>query len=125
MLAAGDVGVGELVKQNDLRPPGDDRVDVHLLENRAFVFDLAERDGFELRHQFLDSGSAVRLRDTDDHVLAASVPANSLAQHGKGFANPRRITEEKLEHAFRFLGRRDNFEPVFGTLGHRRCNGGT
>ena len=36
---AGDVRVRELVDERDLRLPGEDRVDVHLLERRAAVLD--------------------------------------------------------------------------------------
>ena len=41
MAAAFDVGVSEFVDQNDLRAPGDDGVEVHLLEPLALVFGCA------------------------------------------------------------------------------------
>ena len=37
----GDVGVRQLVHDDDLRPPGDDGLDVHLLERHAAVLDAA------------------------------------------------------------------------------------
>ena len=44
MAAAGRVGVGKLVDQDDLRPAGDDGVEVHLLEPLALVLDPPARE---------------------------------------------------------------------------------
>ena len=47
MAAARRVGVRELVDQHDLRPAGDDRIEVHLLQPLAPVFDALARNDFE------------------------------------------------------------------------------
>ena len=48
VAAADDVGVGELVDEDDLGLALEDGVDVHLVEERALVVDLAGGDVFEL-----------------------------------------------------------------------------
>ena len=70
MAAAGRVGVGELVDQHDLRPAGDDGVEVHLLEPLALVFDAPARDDLEPFEQRLGLLAAVGLDDADDDVVA-------------------------------------------------------
>ncbi len=47
MAAAGDVGVGELVNQNDLRPSGNDGVEVHLLQPLALVLHATARNDLQ------------------------------------------------------------------------------
>ena len=53
MAAALRVGVRKLVDQHDLRPAGDDGVEVHLLEPLAFVLDAPARNDFEPGQQRL------------------------------------------------------------------------
>src|SRR6516162_7005130 len=47
VAAAFGIGVGEFVDQNDLRMTRNDRVEVHLGERLAFIFDMAARNDFE------------------------------------------------------------------------------
>ena len=44
----GNVAVRELVDEHDLRPAGDDRVDVDLVPDRAAVLDAPRRDDLEV-----------------------------------------------------------------------------
>src|SRR5262249_43374308 len=47
MSAARRVGVSELVDENELRPPLEDRIQIHLGQEMAFVLDLLPRDYLE------------------------------------------------------------------------------
>ena len=118
MLAAGNVGVRQLVHQRDRRAARDDGVHVHFLEHRALVFDFLARDGIELRHEFGDAFAAVGFHDADDDVFAATVAADRLAEHAVGLADARRVAEKQLQHAFRFFRRRGDRQPLFRGLRH-------
>ena len=48
VAAPGHVGVGELVDQRDLRPSGEHRVEVHLLEVPAAVGERLARDDLQV-----------------------------------------------------------------------------
>src|SRR5580765_5039531 len=52
MFTALDVGVGKFVDYRDGGLAGDDRVDIHLYEDRAFVFEFARSDAVELTSKF-------------------------------------------------------------------------
>src|SRR2546422_3484540 len=59
------------------------------------------------------------LHDADDHVLAATLAAESLTQHVVGFADTGRISKKELKDAlFLFWGR--FFQPLFRRLRHER-----
>ena len=116
MLAAGNIGVGQFVDQDDVRLPGDDGVDIHFFEDGSFVFDDFARDGFDLRGKFFDSLAAVGFHDADDDVFAATPAAQRFAEHAVRFAHARGVAEKKLEYATRFLRRRSDFQPVLGLL---------
>ena len=73
VAAAGGVGVGELVDEDELRAAGEDGVEVHLLEHPALVVDPAARDHLEAADQRLGLGAAVGLDDAD-HDVDAVVP---------------------------------------------------
>jgi len=45
MFAAFDIGVREFIDECDLRLARDNRVDIHLFEDRSFVFELFSRHG--------------------------------------------------------------------------------
>jgi hypothetical protein len=92
VLAAGDVGVGEFVDQDDCRTARQNCVDIHLLEHGTLVFDLPARHLFHLRDQFFDALASMRFHHADDHVFAAAPPAQRLAQHAEGFTNAWRVT---------------------------------
>ncbi len=99
VLASGNIGMGQLVDQNHLRAAREDGVDVHLFEDRAFVLDFSSRNRLNLREEFFDAFAAVGFHDTDHDVFAAASAAEGLAQHAKGLADARSVTEEKLENA--------------------------
>ena len=106
MAAAGGIGVGELVDQDQRRPALQDGVEVHLLEDAAAILDLAPRQHLEARELGLGLGAAVGLDDTDHDVDALfPAPARRL-QHLVGLADARRGAEEDFQLAARFLLRR-------------------
>ena len=118
VAAAGDVAVGELVDENDLGFALEDGIDVHLLEERALVFDLAGGDVFELGGEFGGAFAAVGFDDADDDVFTALAAANAFREHAEGFADAGSVAEKDLEATASLL-RLGGHEPVFGTLS--RC----
>ncbi len=113
MAAAGRVGVGKLVDQDDLRPAGDDGVEVHLLEPLALVLDAPARNDFEAFQQRFGLLAAVRLDDADDDVVAVLLSGARLLQHLVGLADARRRTDEDLELADAALFAPGRFEQGF------------
>ncbi len=99
MAAAFGVGVGELVDQNDLRVPRNDRVEVHLLERLALVFDAAPGNDFEALQQRLGLLAAVGLDHADDDVVAVLQPRVGLLQHFVGLADAGRGADENPQLA--------------------------
>ena len=120
--AALDVGVGELVDEGDLRRAREDGVDVHLGEERALIFDFAAGDLVEFAGELGGAAAAVSLDNADDDVLAAAAPAQALAEHAEGFADPWSVAEEDFEAAARrAVGLRIRGEqPVLWSLACRR-----
>ena len=84
---------------------------------RAFVVDLLARNRLQAGGDFLRRLAAVGLDHADDHVFAAALAANGLAQHGIGFADTRRIAEKQLEDAALLFGR-GLLQPLLGRLLH-------
>ncbi len=84
---AGHVGVRQLVHQRDLRPAGEHRVEVHLLEGGAAVAQPGPRDHLQAVDQCGGVRAAVGLDEADHHVGAALGTPVPLAQHGVGLAD--------------------------------------
>ena len=82
-----DVRVRELVDEHDLGPPGEDRVDVHLLERPVTVFELPAGNGLQVADLFGRVDAAVRLDVADHDVGAAIVTPPALVEHGEGLAD--------------------------------------
>ncbi len=62
--AAGDIGMGQLVDERDLRLAGEDGVHVHLFHGDAVVLLPAPGDHFQPAGEIGDIGPAVRLEQT-------------------------------------------------------------
>ena len=119
VLAALDVRVGEFVDDSHSRLPRKNAVDIHFIEDRALVFQLARRDPFEFARQFCGRLAAVSLHYSDHNIFAAAGPPNRLAEHAVGLPYSGRVPEEEFENAARFIGR--NFlQPLLGSFGHRK-----
>ena len=120
MAAAFGVGVGKLVDQHDLRPPRDDRIQVHFLERLAAVFDAAPGNDFEAFQQRLGFLAAVGLDHADDDVVAVLQPRVGLVQHFVGLADAGRGADENPQLADAPLLAARRFEqgfrrgPIFG-----------
>src|SRR5260370_1665578 len=97
--------------------PRQDGVNIHLLEDRALVFDFLARYLLHMRNQLFDAFAPVRFHHADDDVFAAATPAQGLAHHAEGLAHAWRVTEEELEDPARFFRRRTNPRPFFLLLG--------
>ncbi len=91
------VRVRELVHQDDVRPAGEHRVDVELLQCRASVLDRFPGDDLEIADLLGRGLAAVGLDETDDDVLAALAAAAALVQHRVGLPHARSGAEVDAE----------------------------
>jgi len=101
VAAARRVGVGKFVDQHELRPPGDNGVDIHFLEDALAINDAPARDHFEPGQQRLGLGAAMGLDHPDHHIDAVLAFGARLFQHFVGLADARRGADEDLELAGR------------------------
>ena len=99
VVAARDVRVRELVDDRQRRIAPQDRVEVHLLDGDAAVFDL--RRGTTSRPSISASVSCapVRLDEADHHVDAALLERVRLLQHAVGLADAGGEADVELEPA--------------------------
>ncbi len=90
---SGDVGVGEFVDEGDGGTAFEDRVDVHLGEDRGAVLDRAARDVLQtVQHHF--GARPVVVPGEGDHAVGAALdPAVGLGEHGVRLADTRRRAE--------------------------------
>ena len=68
MAAALGIGMGEFVDQHEIRPAGEDAVEVHLLERPALVADRDAGDDLEAGDESFGLLAAVGLDDADDDI---------------------------------------------------------
>ena len=115
VFAAFNVGMSELVDQDDLRPTRQNAVEVHLFEDDTLVFNLLPRNFFELVCKFGSARPAVGLDDSNYDIFSALMTANRLAQHVVCLAHPGSVAEKKLEGAAGLL-RRNLFQPFLRAL---------
>ena len=99
MAAAGRVGVGEFVDQGDLRPPRDQRVEVHFLERLVLVADPLARQHLEALQQGLGLRPAMGLDDADHDIGAGLPPGMRALQHLIGLADAGGGADEDLQPA--------------------------
>ena len=116
------VRVRELVHQDDVRPAGEHRVDVELLQRRAPVLDRFPGDDLEIADLLGRGLAAVGLDETDDDVLAALAAAAALVQHRVGLPHARSGAEVDAERSarhgrrLRLVEREVELEHVHGRL---------
>ena len=94
MAAAFGVGVRKFVDQHELRPPGDDGVEIHFLEPLALVLDAPARHDLEPGDQRLGLAAAVGFDHPDDDVIAVFLARVRLLQHFVGLADAGRGADE-------------------------------
>ena len=100
----GDVGVRELVDENERRPACERAVEIELAQHPLAVAHFLQRQHFETGGQRLRLGTAVGLDDADDDVDALLALGARRRQHGEGLADAGRSPEEDLQLAALRLG---------------------
>ena len=121
VAAAFDVGVRELIDQDDLWPAGDDGIEVHFLERLLFILDAPARNDFQACQQRFGFPAAMSFHDAGHDVVAVFLAGVGLVQHLVGLAYARCGADEysELADAAFFAARR--FEqgfrrgPMFGS----------
>ncbi len=99
VTAARRVGVRELVDQRDLRPPRDQRIEVHLLERLVPVADPLARQHLEPLQQRLGLRPAMGLDHADDDIGARLLPGVGALQHLIGLADAGGGADKDLQPA--------------------------
>src|SRR6185503_9250245 len=94
ILGPFDIGMSQFVDQDNGWLASQNAIEVHLLENRAFILHFLARQGFQLLRELKNPLSPVGLYDSDDDVLAPAFAANGFAQHVVSLADTRRVTEK-------------------------------
>ena len=97
MAAAGGVGMGELVDQDQVRAPLERAVEVEFAQDTIDIDHRLTRQNLEAVEQSLRLLAAVRLDHADDDVHALLQLGASRQQHLVGFADARRRTDKNLE----------------------------
>src|SRR5580704_14055710 len=93
------VGVRKFIHQADLRMPGENRVRVHLLENRPTIIDPLPRNRFQAFRLGNGVLARVRLEVADYYVHAALFELLAFLQHLVRLADARRVAHEDFELA--------------------------
>ena len=106
VAAAGRVAMGELVDQRTFGTAAQDRVDVHLLDDRIANREPAARDGLEVTALLLGVDPAVGLHETDHDVDAASSCPPTFAEHRVRLADSGRGAEVDAQRPPSGAGRR-------------------
>ena len=104
VAAAGDVGMGELVDQDEPRPALEDGVDVHLGDGATPIVGFAAGDDLLVADQRLGLGAAVGLHHPDHRIDAGAAAGGAFGEHLVCLADPRRGAEEHLQTAAGLAG---------------------
>ena len=80
--------MGQLVHERYLGLAGDDRVDVHLVQELTTVFEGSGRHDFQIADRGTGVGPVIGLHPADDHIGAAVSATTPLAEHRIGFTHP-------------------------------------
>ena len=105
MAAARRIGVRQFVDEHQLRPPFEDRVDVHLAEAVALMLDLSPWDDLVAVDKRLGLAAAVRLDHADDDIDPGLAPVAAVGQHLPRLSDAGRGAEEDFQTAAAFLRR--------------------
>ena len=102
----------ELVDQAQRRPPREDRVEVHLLDDYAAVGHRTARDHFERAQLRVGLGASVGLHEADDHVHATRAQGVGVLEHREGLAHPGRRTDVDAQPSPLVVGKA--LQPLLG-----------
>ena len=123
VFAAGDVGVGQLIDDRNLRMTGDDGIDIHFLDDDLVVFDFSPGDDFEAVDQFGGLSAAVGFDEADDDVDFLSLEALGLLEHAISFADTGTVAQVDLQAAP--LGLADHLQKCLcAVVRHSTTDGG-
>jgi hypothetical protein len=89
MARARNIAVGQLVNECDLRPAGQDGVDIHFGERRASILERLSGHQLQIPDQLLGVLPTVSLDKADDHIRAATATPMRLLEHGERLAHAR------------------------------------
>ena len=87
VAGAGDVGVGQLVDQDQVGPPGQQAVDVHLLERLAPVLDPPAGEDRQVADLGVGLGTPVRPRPSRSPRRCRAPCGATLVEHGERLAD--------------------------------------
>lgn len=99
VFAAGNVGVRQLVDEDDLRLARQDGLDVHLLQDLSLVVDFPARDDLEISDLRGRLRAAVRLDEAGDDIDAACLHRARVLEHLVGLADSGSVADVELELA--------------------------
>jgi hypothetical protein len=95
----------QLVDDDEIRPPFENCVEIHLFEHMLLVFDWLARDYFKPVPLFFGMLPAVRFDQTDHNVNAVGSSGLRGLQHFIGFPDTGGSAQEDLQAAVpRFTG---------------------
>jgi len=97
--ASGDVGVGQLIDHHYLRVPGQDCVEVHLLEQRVPMENRPSGHHLQALQQGGNRGATVGLHEAHHHVLAPLLEPVSHPEGRVGLADPGGIGQPHVQSA--------------------------
>ena len=97
MPAARRVAVCQLIDQGELRAARQQRVEVHLRQRVAAVFDRAARHDLEAVEEAFGLGTPVGLHDADDDIDTFLEARACGGEHLVGLADAGRGAEEQLQ----------------------------
>jgi hypothetical protein len=112
---AGHVGVRELVDDRHLRAPGEQRGEVHILEQSAAVGAGRPGDAVRAVEHRLGVRAPVALREPHHHVRPAGGTASSLVEHAVGLADSRGSSEVDLQSSGPSVTHRRRRAPLTGS----------
>ena len=113
MAAAGRIGVGELIDQDELRTARDDGVQIHLVEGSAVIINVLARNDLKAVQQRLGFLAAMRFDDADDKVHPLFLLGMRGLQHFVGLTDPGRGADEDFQLAGTPFLAPGRFEQVF------------
>ena len=99
MAAAGRIGVGKLVDEDDARMAGDDGIEVHFLDRLAVVDNGFAGNDFEALEQGFGLLASMGLDYADDHIDALLALCLGVLEHFVGLADAGRGADENPQLA--------------------------
>ncbi len=99
MAAAGGIGVGKFIDQNQSGATGEDGIDIHLLQYLTAIIDALARDHAQPFDQRLGFPAAVGFHDTDNGIDAIRELRPAGHQHLIGLADAGCGAQKNLQPA--------------------------